>query len=57
VDCKRIELFKGRIGSGIEFYVVGFYPSNTIMMNDDGEREEMVVYKCTKSSDKETLVM
>jgi hypothetical protein len=30
VVCKRIELFIGRIGRGIEFYVVGFYPSNTV---------------------------
>jgi hypothetical protein len=29
VVCKRIELFIGKIGRGIEFYVVGFYPSNT----------------------------
>jgi hypothetical protein len=29
----------------------------TIMMNDDGEREEMVVCKCTDPSDKETSVM
>jgi hypothetical protein len=30
---------------------------DTVMMNDDGEREEMVVHKCTESSDEETLVM
>jgi hypothetical protein len=31
VVCQRIELFIGRIGCRIEFYVVGFYPSNTIL--------------------------
>jgi hypothetical protein len=31
VVCKRIELFIGRIGHIIEFYVVGFYPSNSTM--------------------------
>jgi hypothetical protein len=29
----------------------------TIMMNDDGESEEMVACKCTNPSDKETSVM
>jgi hypothetical protein len=30
---------------------------DTVMMNDDGEREEMVVRKCTESSDEEISVM
>jgi hypothetical protein len=30
---------------------------DTIVMNDDGEREEMVAHKCAESSDKETSVM
>jgi hypothetical protein len=29
----------------------------TVMMNDDGEREEMVACKCTNLSDEETSVM
>jgi hypothetical protein len=30
---------------------------DTVVMNDDGEREEMVARKCTESSDEETSVM
>jgi hypothetical protein len=29
----------------------------TVMMNDDGEREEIVVHKCADPSDEETSVM
>jgi hypothetical protein len=36
--CKRIDLFEGKIGHGFEFYVVGFYPSNTIQAPEEKRR-------------------